>query len=136
MLRADNLQMSFGALAVTKNVSLDVPLGMRHAIIGPNGAGKTTLFNLLSGQLIPMSGQIHIGDVEVTKLSIDQRARLGLSRSFQKNNLFETETVAENFMLADIARQGYGYRFWQRLSSMGMAIEQAEATAAMVRPCR
>ena len=72
MLRADNLQMSFGALAVTKNVSLDIPLGMRHAIIGPNGAGKTTLFNLLSGQLTPMSGQIHIGDVEVTKLSIDR----------------------------------------------------------------
>lgn len=132
MLRAEHLQMSFGALAVTKNVSLNVPLGMRHAIIGPNGAGKTTLFNLLSGDLSPISGNIYIGDVDVTKRSIDQRARLGLSRSFQKNNLFENETVAENFLLADIARQGYGYRFWPRLASMRDAFEHAEATAALV----
>ncbi len=46
MLRADGLYKNFGALEVTRDVSIDVSAGMRHAIIGPNGAGKTTLFNL------------------------------------------------------------------------------------------
>ena len=77
MLRAERLFKAFGAFEVTRDVSLEVPSGVRHAIIGPNGAGKTTLFNLLSGELAPRSGSIFLGTREITKLPPDRRARLG-----------------------------------------------------------
>ena len=124
--------MSFGALVVTKNVSLEVPLGVRHAIIGPNGAGKTTLFDLLAGKLTPTSGAIFIAATEVTGWSINRRVRLGLSRSFQRNNLFDSETVLDNFLFADIARHGYGHRFWSRLGTMRETLARAEEMAARV----
>ncbi len=67
MLRAEGLQKHFGALAVTRDVSLQVAAGTRHAIIGPNGAGKTTLFNLLAGELTPSAGHIYIDGHDVTR---------------------------------------------------------------------
>jgi branched-chain amino acid transport system ATP-binding protein len=68
--------------------------------MGPNGAGKTTLFNLLAGELRPTSGQIRFDGVDVTDLTVDARARRGLARSYQKNNLFDDLTVRENLALA------------------------------------
>ena len=132
MLRAENLVKTFGALEVTKRVSIDVPMGVRHAIIGPNGAGKTTLFNLIAGELQPSSGRILIGETDVTRLAPDGRARLGLARSFQKNNLFPRQTVRENLVLADIAARGYGWEFWPRLSARKDAHARAEAAAVRV----
>ena len=127
MLRTDDLCKSFGALNVTKSVSLEVPVGERHAIIGPNGAGKTTFFNLVAGELAPTSGRIYLGEVDVTTAPPNRRAQLGLSRSFQKNNLFPSETVRRNFQYADIARNGYGRQFWgdlDRKDGVGERIEQ------------
>ncbi|MEJ2016112.1 MAG: ATP-binding cassette domain-containing protein, partial [Limibacillus sp.] len=111
MLRLDRLVKSFGALQVTREVSLEVPQGVRHAIIGPNGAGKTTLFNLIAGELRPTSGRIEIGGRDATRLSPDKRARLGLARSFQRNNLFQSQSVRNNLLLADMAAWGTGKRF-------------------------
>ena len=132
MLRAEGLQKQFGALAVTADVSLRVAAGTRHAIIGPNGAGKTTLFNLLCGELSPSAGRIYIDDEDVTHRSIDDRARRGLARSFQKNNLFASRTVRGNLLLGDIAGHGYGYRVWTRLAQVRAAHERAELVAAQV----
>ena len=132
MLRAEALQKNFGALSVTRDVSLQVAAGARHAIIGPNGAGKTTLFNLLAGELAPSAGRIYINDHDVTRTSIEARARRGLARSFQKNNLFATRTVRSNLLLADIAAQGYGHRMWSRLAKLHAAHERAERIAAQV----
>ena len=56
ILRIEDLRKSFGALAVTDGVTLDVAPGELHAVIGPNGAGKTTLINQISGFLAPQSG--------------------------------------------------------------------------------
>ncbi len=116
MLKADGLNKSFGALQVTRDVSLHVETGIRQAIIGPNGAGKTTLFNLLTGELAPTSGRIYLGDTDITRMTPDKRARLGLSRSFQRNNLFGGLTVRQNLYLAGVMHKGYGHRFLRPLS--------------------
>jgi branched-chain amino acid transport system ATP-binding protein len=100
MLETEKLSKNFGALTVTNNVSLRLEKGERRVVMGPNGAGKTTLFNLLAGELRPTSGQIRFDGADVTGLSVDARARLGLARSYQKNNLFDDLTVRENLALA------------------------------------
>ncbi|MEQ8321857.1 MAG: ABC transporter ATP-binding protein [Rhodospirillales bacterium] len=105
MLEVRNLSKSFGGLTVAKDISLNIKLGERRVILGPNGAGKTTLFNLLVGELTPTSGDILIDGKSVMRLSVNERARHGLSRSYQKNNLFENLTVRENLMLAAAAGQ-------------------------------
>jgi branched-chain amino acid transport system ATP-binding protein len=69
-------------------------------IIGPNGAGKTTLFDILSGYLPPDAGAVWLGDRDVSKLSPDARARLGLGRAFQNARLFPPLTVRENIAVA------------------------------------
>lgn len=100
MLEAIGLNKSFGALPVTCNVSLKVEKGERRVILGPNGAGKTTLFNILAGELRPTSGAIRLSGQDITGLPVAARARLGLARSYQRNNLFDELTVRENFTLA------------------------------------
>jgi branched-chain amino acid transport system ATP-binding protein len=132
MLEAVGLCKRFGALDATRAVSLRLEAGARHAIIGPNGAGKTTLFNLLAGEIRPDSGRIMLDGREVTRASPDARARAGLGRSFQRNNLFESETVALNLALADIARRGTGWQVWRRLASDRAARARAETVAAQV----
>lgn len=131
-LRAEGLCKSFGALEVTRDVSLQVPAGVRHAIIGPNGAGKTTLFNLLAGELAPGAGRIRLGDRDVTTLAPNRRTRLGLSRSFQRNNVFAGLTVRENLLLAGIACSGRGWVFWKRLEADGALAAAAEQVAERV----
>src|SRR3954451_19702530 len=113
MFRAEALYKSFGALEVAKGISLDLPRGARHAIVGPNGSGKTTLFNLLSGELQPDAGQVYIDGRDVTALPPDARARAGLTRSFQKNNLFPELTVLESLAVAVGIGAGTGTVFWR-----------------------
>ena len=132
MLRTDRLCRSFGALQVARDVSLDVAIGSRHAVIGPNGAGKTTLFKLLAGEIAPSSGRVFMDDIDITAQSPDRRARHGLAWSYQRNTLFEGETVRANLLLADIAHRGYGFRFWDRLSRNRRAGERVEAVASQV----
>lgn len=100
MLEAIRLNKSFGALPVTRNISLKVEKGERHVILGPNGAGKTTLFNILAGELRANSGTIRLAGQDITSLSVAARARRGLARSYQRNNLFDELSVRENFILA------------------------------------
>jgi len=106
MLEALGLRKNFGGLAVIRDVSLTLAPGERRVILGPNGAGKTTLFNLLTGSLQPSAGDILLDGRSINGLSVAARAKRGLSRSFQKNNLFEDLTVRENLMLAAAAAQG------------------------------
>src|SRR5204862_3369024 len=95
-LETHSLNKSFGSLAVTQDISLAFEAGLRYAIIGPNGAGKTTYFNLLAGNLRPDGGTIHLADRDITRLDVTSRARIGIARSFQRNNLFPDFTVREN----------------------------------------
>ncbi len=132
MLRAEGLYKSFGALEVTRDVSLNVSAGSRHGIIGPNGAGKTTLFNLLAGELKPVRGSIYLEGRDVTATSPDRRARLGISRSFQRSNVFAGLSVRENLLLAEIAKSGRGRIFWRRADSQSAPKRVIEDVAELV----
>lgn len=112
MLETRNLTKSFGAVHVTRSVSLKLERGERRVILGPNGAGKTTLFNLLVGELTPDGGSVHLAGEDVTALSVPRRARRGLSRSYQKNTLFDGLTVEENLALAAAVPTGHATRLW------------------------
>ncbi len=106
MLEAHGLSKRFGALHVVRGVSLALAPGERRVVLGPNGAGKTTLFNLLAGDLRPDSGAVLLDGADVTRLGIDARARAGLARSYQKNNLLPGLTVRDNLSLAAATAQG------------------------------
>jgi len=133
MLEARGLRKAFGALEVTRDVSLMVPEGARHAVVGPNGSGKTTLFNLLTGELQPDEGRVLLNGRDVTARPPDARARAGLTRSFQKNNLFMDLTVRENLALALAIGKGLGSVFWHRFERMHGLVARAEALAERVR---
>ncbi|HMK68319.1 MAG TPA: ABC transporter ATP-binding protein [Stellaceae bacterium] len=133
MLEARGLRKAFGALEVTRDVSLMVPEGARHAVVGPNGSGKTTLFNLLTGELQPDEGRVLLNGRDVTALPPDARARAGLTRSFQKNNLFMDLTVRENLALALAIGKALGSVFWHRFERMHGLVARAEALAERVR---
>ena len=105
MLEVQNLSKRFGALRVVSDVSLTLAPGERRVVLGPNGAGKTTLFNLLAGELRPDAGTVRLGGADVTRLAVHARARAGLARSYQKNNLLPGLTVAENLSLAAATAQ-------------------------------
>ena len=92
-LRIDRLNRSFGSLVVTDDVSLDIVAGERHVIIGPNGAGKTSLVNQIGGQLAPSSGRILVAGQDITGRSPDRISRMGVARTFQRNNLFQNLSV-------------------------------------------
>jgi branched-chain amino acid transport system ATP-binding protein len=100
ILETRRLRKEFGALVAVANVSIRVRQGTIHSIIGPNGAGKTTFFNLLSGNLVPTSGQVIYKNQDITRLPIYRTVRVGIGRSFQITNIFPNLTVLENIRLA------------------------------------
>jgi branched-chain amino acid transport system ATP-binding protein len=133
MLEALGLVKSFGALEVTREVSLNLPAGARHAVVGPNGSGKTTLFNLLAGELKPDAGRVLLAARDVTRLPPDGRARLGLARSFQRNNLFPDLSVRDNLALALTIARGQGAVFWRRFARLPGLAGAVDALARRLR---
>jgi ABC-type branched-subunit amino acid transport system ATPase component/predicted MFS family arabinose efflux permease len=99
-LVVDDLAVSFGGVTALAGVDLEVLPGEVLGIIGPNGAGKTTLFDCVSGFVSPDRGGVTVTGNDVTDLSPDRRARLGLGRSFQNARLFPALTVRENLAVA------------------------------------
>jgi branched-chain amino acid transport system ATP-binding protein len=111
ILRIEHLKKSFGSFTVTDDVSLTVAAGERHVIIGPNGAGKTTLINQIGGQLRPNAGHILLRERQITGFSPDRISRMGVARTFQRNNLFQNLSVIENIRLALEVRRGSPLNF-------------------------
>ena len=100
ILTVKNLKMQFGGLVAVDNINFSLKAGQIAAIIGPNGAGKTTIFNCISGFYKPTSGQIFIGDEEITGQPSHVIAQQGLTRTFQNIRLFKEMTVLENLLVA------------------------------------
>ena len=129
-LAIEGISKNFGGLRVSRDISLSLAVGARHALIGPNGAGKTTLVNLISGLLQPSSGRIALDGVDITNLAPERRVGLGLARTFQISSLFPSLTVAENVGLAFEARFGLDRRLWGRVRSRP---EIVEGTASLLQ---
>jgi ABC-type branched-subunit amino acid transport system ATPase component len=107
-LEVDGLKVSFGGVVAVDSVNLHAPAGRITGLIGPNGAGKTTTFNACSGLIRPDSGRVRLNDRDVTDLSVPTRSRLGLGRTFQRMELFNSATVLENVRLGREAGQAGG----------------------------
>jgi len=128
-LRLDGLSKRFGALEVTRAVSIDVRAGEIHALIGPNGAGKSTLMAQIAGQLKPDAGRVWLGDVDVTGWSPHRRARHGLARTFQISSVFRSMSAQDNVALALNARNGRA-SLWRRFDD---AVADGAAQAQLDR---
>ena len=112
-LETRDLAKQFGGLKVTRDLSLKIAQGARHALIGPNGAGKTTVINLLTGVLKPNAGRILLEDSDITDLPVYVRVLRGLSRTFQINQLYPDLTPIETIGLAVAERLGRGGDWWR-----------------------
>ena len=116
-LETVHLEKSFGGLRVTRDLSLKVAAGARHALIGPNGAGKTTVINLLTGVLKPNGGRILLQGADITDLPVHKRVLRGLSRTFQINQLYPDLTPRETVGLAVSERLGHGGDWWRLMGT-------------------
>src|ERR1700682_2333910 len=99
-LRTNALFKQWGAFKANSEVTLAFVPGARHALIGPNGAGKTTFINLLTGVFAPTSGDVFLGDENITALPQQERVKRGMTRSFEINTLFPGLTVIESVVVA------------------------------------
>ena len=127
LLRAEKLTKLFGGLAAVNNVSLDLWRDRIHAVIGPNGAGKSTLTNLLSGDLPATSGSVLLCGRNTTGWSPEKISRQGLSRSYQKTNIFLPFSVWDNVFLAAQSRDPQ--QPWNPLRWMQPAAKSGAARA-------
>jgi ABC-type branched-subunit amino acid transport system ATPase component len=94
------LRRDFGGIRALAGVDLRVEPGERRAVIGPNGAGKTTFFNVLTGELQATGGTMRLDGAELGPLATWRRARLGLARMYQRNELFDPLTVGDNVLVS------------------------------------
>ncbi len=100
ILEAREVTQRFGGITAVDGVSLTVDAGSVHGLIGPNGAGKTTFFDCIAGVQKPVKGKVLLDGVEVTTESAVQRARRGVRRTFQRQQVFGWLSVEDNVLLA------------------------------------
>ena len=98
-LKVDHIFMAFGGVQALMDISLEVKKGEIFSVIGPNGAGKTVLLNCINGLYHPQKGQIYFEGEEISKLKPHRRAEIGISRTFQKIELFKGTSVLDNIRL-------------------------------------
>jgi ABC-type branched-subunit amino acid transport system ATPase component len=108
LLRCEGVTRRFGGLTAVDDVSLRVLEGEIKAVIGPNGAGKSTLFSVLSGFDRPDAGVVELEGRDITGLPPHKVARLGLVRTFQNTQLFDSMTALENVMVGGYTRTRTG----------------------------
>lgn len=103
ILEVMGLRAAYGRIEVLRGVDLTVPRGAVVALLGPNGAGKSTLLKVISGQMAPTSGDIHLAGVHVKDAKPDELARLGLTTIPEGRSVFPNLTVEENLRLMSYA---------------------------------
>ncbi len=104
LLDARNVTMAFGAFKAVDDVSVTVNAGEILGLIGPNGAGKSTFFNCLTGDLAATSGTILFDGRDVSRMTPEHRAALGIARTFQVPLTFESMSVLDNVMIGAFLR--------------------------------
>jgi len=105
VLEARGVTKQYGGLTAVNNVNFSLAEGELHVLIGPNGAGKSTFFAMLTGELPTTSGQVFFRGHEITGIGVTAVCQLGMSKSYQINQLFERLTVRQNVTVPVLARQ-------------------------------
>lgn len=100
ILEAVDISVRFGGLDALTSASVTAVPGRVNGLIGPNGAGKTTLFNVICGLQNPTSGRVVLADRDVTRTGVHRRARLGLARTFQRLEAFNSLSARDNLLVA------------------------------------
>jgi branched-chain amino acid transport system ATP-binding protein len=135
MLKVSGLRRHFGGVWAANGIDLRVAPGELHALIGPNGAGKTTLIHLISGAVMADHGSVTFANQDLTRLSMHERATLGLVRSYQITSIFPHLSTEENVCLAVQARQrdwGSSFRFWRPAARDTAIVAEAHQHLALV----
>jgi branched-chain amino acid transport system ATP-binding protein len=104
MLEIAGLSTSYGAVQALKDVTISVPDGSITAVLGANGAGKTTLLRTITGMVRPKSGRVTFGDKDLTRMDIEQIARLGLAHVPEGRGVIQELTIDENLRLGALFR--------------------------------
>jgi branched-chain amino acid transport system ATP-binding protein len=133
VLQVDDAIVSFGGIKALGGVSLLAPAGQVTGLIGPNGAGKTTLFDVATGLRRPRAGRVRLDGRDVTRLGPTRRSRRGLSRTFQRLEVFGSLSVRDNVRLA--AEVAHGLRGLRRAGHEADALlERTGLTSLADRP--
>ena len=122
---------SFGGFHALAGCSLEIARGSITGIIGPNGAGKSTLFNVLGGLLAPESGDVSFEGRSILSLRPDERARIGVVRTFQISRELGELTVLENMLLA--SPHQYGESVWRSIFTPARVRAQERTAAEKAR---
>jgi len=132
LLQVSDLYKTYGGIAATDHVNLDIVTGEIHAVIGPNGAGKTTLISQLAGEQMPDGGRVEFRGRDITYLPAHARALQGLARSFQITSILQELSVIDNVALSVQAHIGHSYHFWKPARADRELIEPAMAALEKV----
>jgi len=124
VIELDDLCKSFGGIVVADKISLGMESGKVLGLIGPNGAGKTSLFNLISGIVKPDHGAVRLNGQAIDAMTVSDRARLGLSRTWQNIRLFHSLSVLDNLLIAP--RTYEGESLWRTLFGSRHLAQQRE----------
>jgi branched-chain amino acid transport system permease protein len=134
ILEATLLTRRYGGLVANSDINFSVQKGERRGIIGPNGAGKTTFFKMLTCEITPTSGQIMFEGRDITGKTVTDVCQLGLTKSYQVNQLFTRLTVRENITIAALAERRGKFRLdlFRSLPRIAGLSEQVQHTLALV----
>uniref|UniRef100_UPI003341A490 branched-chain amino acid ABC transporter ATP-binding protein/permease n=1 Tax=Castellaniella defragrans TaxID=75697 RepID=UPI003341A490 len=133
VLEARGISKQYGGLRAVSDVNFSLREGELHGVIGPNGAGKSTFFAMLAGELPTTAGKVYFRGQEITGIGVTAVCQLGMSKSYQINQLFEHLTVRQNVMIPVLARLRGRYRsdLLKGLHSAALD-EQVNAAVALV----
>ncbi|HUK05070.1 MAG TPA: branched-chain amino acid ABC transporter ATP-binding protein/permease [Burkholderiales bacterium] len=134
ILEARALSKRYGGLVANADINFTVDHGEVRGIIGPNGAGKSTFFKMLTCEVPPTSGRILFEGRDITGMSVTDVCQLGLTKSYQVNELFNKLTVRENVTVAALAELRGKFRLdlFRRLERIAGLREQVESTLGLV----
>jgi branched-chain amino acid transport system permease protein len=134
ILRATGLTKRYGGLVANSDIDFTVNRGELRGIIGPNGAGKSTFFKMLTCEIHPTSGSIVFEGRDITGMTITDVCQLGLTKSYQVNQLFMGLTVGENLTIAALSERRGKFRLdlFRSIDRIPGLAEQVEHTLELV----
>ena len=135
ILKAFGLSKRYGCVVANDGIDFSVRRGELRGIIGPNGAGKSTFFKMLTCEIAPTAGRIVFEDRDITGFDVTRVCQLGLTKSYQVNQLFTRMNVRDNVTVAALADKRGPFRpdLFREVSGVAGLYERVEQTLALVQ---